>query len=302
VRATTWIEKAGIPAVGIICTGFVLSAQAIARMLGLLSMRIVEYPPPNIGTQTREEIKGRAGIVLDHVIQALTQPAPKANMMVPIREPETRPRDIVFKGTLREVNDFFHSYGLLVTLHTCGSTREALALRGPSSRVLDLGGLTVINGITDAHAHLYPGGPWHLHRCGSCLAERWREQHRPTSPGCGEAGFGSWRARLHRGGGQPAGGGPACRGIFRAGEAGRRHSQAYRREDRRQLLQGGQRVRPARHLRGPRHAPRLQAREDRAHGFLHGLCGRAIARRGDPVLALVQSAAVIADLTPIPLP
>jgi len=35
-----------------------------------------------------------------------------------------------------------------------GSTREALALRGPSTRVLDLGGLTVINGITDAHAHL----------------------------------------------------------------------------------------------------------------------------------------------------
>jgi predicted amidohydrolase YtcJ len=35
-----------------------------------------------------------------------------------------------------------------------GSTREALALRGPSTRVLDLGGLTVIAGITDAHAHL----------------------------------------------------------------------------------------------------------------------------------------------------
>ncbi len=35
-----------------------------------------------------------------------------------------------------------------------GSTREALALRGPATRVLDLGGLTVVNGITDAHAHL----------------------------------------------------------------------------------------------------------------------------------------------------
>jgi hypothetical protein len=109
VRATAWIEKAGIPAVGIICTGFVLSAKAIARMLGLLSVRIVEYPPPNIGTQTKEEIKGRAGIVLDHVIQALTQPAPKPKM-VPIRELETRPRDIVFKGTLREVNDFFYDH------------------------------------------------------------------------------------------------------------------------------------------------------------------------------------------------
>ncbi len=35
-----------------------------------------------------------------------------------------------------------------------GSTAEALALRGPATRVLDLGGLTVIPGITDAHAHL----------------------------------------------------------------------------------------------------------------------------------------------------
>jgi predicted amidohydrolase YtcJ len=35
-----------------------------------------------------------------------------------------------------------------------GSTGEALALRGPATRVLDLGGLTVVNGITDAHAHL----------------------------------------------------------------------------------------------------------------------------------------------------
>ena len=35
-----------------------------------------------------------------------------------------------------------------------GSTREALALRGPATRVVDLSGLTVIPGITDAHGHL----------------------------------------------------------------------------------------------------------------------------------------------------
>ena len=107
MRATTWIEKAGIPAVGIICAGFVSSAHAIARMLGLLSMRIVEYPPPNIGTQTKEEIKKHAGIVLGHVIQALTQPAPEPQMASP-GEPETGPREIVVKGNLREVNDFFY--------------------------------------------------------------------------------------------------------------------------------------------------------------------------------------------------
>ena len=35
-----------------------------------------------------------------------------------------------------------------------GSAREALALRGPATRVVELPGLTVIPGITDAHGHL----------------------------------------------------------------------------------------------------------------------------------------------------
>ncbi len=36
-----------------------------------------------------------------------------------------------------------------------GSEREALLLRGPSTRVLDAGGQTVIPGMIDAHAHLF---------------------------------------------------------------------------------------------------------------------------------------------------
>ena len=35
-----------------------------------------------------------------------------------------------------------------------GSVREAMALKGPRTRVLDLGDATVIPGIIDAHAHL----------------------------------------------------------------------------------------------------------------------------------------------------
>ena len=36
-----------------------------------------------------------------------------------------------------------------------GSTQEAMLLRGPSTRVLDLDGSTVIPGMIDAHAHLF---------------------------------------------------------------------------------------------------------------------------------------------------
>src|SRR3954468_18293952 len=35
-----------------------------------------------------------------------------------------------------------------------GSEREALTLRGPSTRILDARGNTVLPGIVDAHAHL----------------------------------------------------------------------------------------------------------------------------------------------------
>ena len=41
------------------------------------------------------------------------------------------------------------------TIQFVGSEREALLLRGPSTRVLDAGGQTVIPGMIDAHAHLF---------------------------------------------------------------------------------------------------------------------------------------------------
>ncbi len=129
MRATTWVERAGVPAVGVICTGFVPSAHAIGRMLGHLSLRIVEYPRPNIGTQTKEEIKSRAETVLDHVIHALTQPAPKPQMSLP-GEPDTGPREIVFKGNLKEVNDFFYDHqwtdGLPIVPPTVEAVEEML--------------------------------------------------------------------------------------------------------------------------------------------------------------------------------
>ncbi|HYW50368.1 MAG TPA: amidohydrolase [Gemmatimonadaceae bacterium] len=43
-------------------------------------------------------------------------------------------------------------------LQFVGSTVEAMALKGPATRVIDAGGRTIIPGMTDAHAHLYQLG------------------------------------------------------------------------------------------------------------------------------------------------
>ncbi len=43
-------------------------------------------------------------------------------------------------------------------LQFVGSAVEAMALRGPTTRMLDAGGRTVVPGMTDAHAHLYQLG------------------------------------------------------------------------------------------------------------------------------------------------
>lgn len=125
MRATTWIERAGIPAVSIICTGFVPSAHATARMLGLNSLRVVEYLPPNIGTQTREEITARVPSVLESIAKSLTQPAPEPRLAT-AKEPEVKPREIVAKGTLQEINEYFYNHQWTDGLPIIPPTLEAV--------------------------------------------------------------------------------------------------------------------------------------------------------------------------------
>ena len=73
--------------------------------------------------------------------------------------PAQRPADlIVTNGRIYTVDDTRPVVAAMAVrdgkvLFT-GSAREAMALRGPSSRVVDLGGSVVIPGMVDAHAHL----------------------------------------------------------------------------------------------------------------------------------------------------
>jgi len=69
-------------------------------------MRIVEYPPPNIGTQKPEQIYEYTKALIDVVIKVLTEPVPKSG--VSSAEAEGKPGDIIFSGSLEEVNQFFY--------------------------------------------------------------------------------------------------------------------------------------------------------------------------------------------------
>lgn len=105
-RALTWIESAGIPAVGIVCKGFTSTVSLIARFEGLPNVRVVEYPPPNIAVHTSDEVYKTASQLCDQVVTALTGALSK-HEQIKNNADTTKRTDIVFKGDIRQVNDFF---------------------------------------------------------------------------------------------------------------------------------------------------------------------------------------------------
>lgn len=128
-RAAAWIEAAGIPAVAVACRGFTAPARLVARAEGLPDLRLIEYPPPNIGVQRREEIYVSSLPLVDELVAALTEPASRAQAAVD-EEPASDPRRIVFAGDLREVNDHFRakvwSDGLPIVPPTVDAVEEML--------------------------------------------------------------------------------------------------------------------------------------------------------------------------------
>ena len=88
-----------------ICRGFRAPMELVARAEGLPAARILEYPPPNIGVQNREEIFDYAARLIDSLVELLTRPAMVTKAAAaPIRE--STPQSIVFRGSLDEVNEF----------------------------------------------------------------------------------------------------------------------------------------------------------------------------------------------------
>lgn len=75
--------------------------QTVGRSLGVQNLPVAEYPGV-VAVDSREELEGKVtGTLVDNIVQAFTKPvAPSA----PSMEPE--PDQIIFRGSLDEVQDF----------------------------------------------------------------------------------------------------------------------------------------------------------------------------------------------------
>lgn len=102
MRASAAAEKAGIPSATIVATGFLGQAKVVAKALGMANLGIAEYPGVIMNQSAEELRRNTEELLASNIVRALTEPVRSA---VKLREPA--PSDIVFKGTLDEVNEFF---------------------------------------------------------------------------------------------------------------------------------------------------------------------------------------------------
>ena len=103
MRASAVTERAGFPSVSIVATGFVGLAGHVAKGLGMPSLAIAEYaglPMTDCVDELERKVLDR---LVPQIIAGLTQ---NVNEVVAHDDPE--PADIVFEGTLAEVENHFY--------------------------------------------------------------------------------------------------------------------------------------------------------------------------------------------------
>lgn len=102
VRASMVAEKAGVPSTTIVATSFLRQASANARGEGMADLCVSEFPGV-IMTQSDEELRrNTAEVLVPNIVRELTRTVAVAAETV-----EPKPRAVVFKGTLDEVNEYF---------------------------------------------------------------------------------------------------------------------------------------------------------------------------------------------------
>ena len=137
MRPAVEAEKLGIASVVIATSGFTTLARILGKSTGVDNLRIAEYPGPmGIDTpgQMRQKLEQR---VFDAAVEGLTAPETKQASAAA----RSRPADVVFTGSLYEVNEFFArqewSDGLPVFAPTRERVEEFLAYtdRAPEEEI-----------------------------------------------------------------------------------------------------------------------------------------------------------------------
>ncbi len=129
MRASIAAEKAGIPAVSIVSTPFAAQARAFARGLGLIAPALAEYPgePRNDSAEQLHDktVNQLLPRILEGLVRRSDAEAQSGNAVEPGQ------RDIVFRGNLQQVQDFFHeqlwSDGLPVIPPTVDAVEKFIA-------------------------------------------------------------------------------------------------------------------------------------------------------------------------------
>ncbi len=106
LRASAAVERAGVPSVSVIATGFLKQAEVIAKGLGLPDLAIAEFPGVPM-TYGKEDFRRQVEeVLLPRIIDGLSK---TQNGSTSIGIPAgPGPRDIVFSGTLDEVQEHFY--------------------------------------------------------------------------------------------------------------------------------------------------------------------------------------------------
>ncbi len=105
VRTSVLVEKLGLPTASIMTEAFVSNGKAAAGGLGMSNLPFTVFPGHPL-LCTDEEVRETVRTVMtDEVVKALTVQPPAAEN---VREPEKR--EIIFRGSFEEVNEYFYEH------------------------------------------------------------------------------------------------------------------------------------------------------------------------------------------------
>ncbi|MBI4308559.1 MAG: hypothetical protein HY684_07130 [Chloroflexi bacterium] len=102
MRASLVAEKLGIRSVSIVASGgFAQLARRTAQVMGVRHLGLAEYPGV-IMTDSKEDLRRKVETLVDQVVNGLA-----TSLQVETGPAEPGPRDIIFAGSLDEVQEFF---------------------------------------------------------------------------------------------------------------------------------------------------------------------------------------------------